>query len=161
MSDMCTHSDSAVRKRLKSSASMVCSFVRFVNKTSYNVDTVWINYEGQRAKYKTLRPNEFVDVNTYVGHPWIFVDSDTGNRMVVQMKEVFESTDGWKPADNVSPQRKVYNITIPMYPLKERCLQYLTKIIKQENIEALDLPRNIQSDLEERFDSIKRRHVTS
>lgn len=100
-------------KCLKSSTSMVCSFVRFVNKTSYNVDTVWINYEGHRARYKTLRPDEFVDVNTYVGHPWIFLDSDTGNRMVVQMKEVFESEEGWKPEDKVQPQRKVYNITIP------------------------------------------------
>ena len=102
-----------VPKKLKSSASMVCSFVRFVNKTTYNVDTIWINYEGQRSRYKTLRPNEFVDVNTYVGHPWIFLDADTGNRMVVQMKEVFESTEGWKAEDNLPPQRKIYNITLP------------------------------------------------
>ncbi|CAC5367333.1 VHL [Mytilus coruscus] len=148
-------------KRLKSKSSMVCSFLRFVNKTSYNVDIVWINYEGHRARYRTLRPNEFVDVNTYVGHPWIFIDSDTGNRMVVQMKEVFEPTEGWKPEDNVQPQRKVYNITIPLYPLKERCLQYLSQIVKQENIEELDLPRNILTDLEDKFETFSRRNRIS
>lgn len=52
--------------------SVISSFVRFVNRTQRHVDIVWLNYEGARVRYKTLQPEQFVDVNTFVGHPWIF-----------------------------------------------------------------------------------------
>ena len=100
-------------KRLKSGPSMVHSFVRFLNCTARRVDVVWLNHEGVGIKYRTLGPNQWVDVNTYVGHPWIFRDSATGDKLVVQLKEVFEPSS-WKNDDeNAVPQRKTFNITIP------------------------------------------------
>ena len=99
-------------KRLKSDRSMVHSFVRFLNCTVRRVDVVWLNYEGIGKKYQTLAPNQWIDVNTYVGHPWIFRDSATGDKLVVQLKEVFEPP-GWSNGGNTVPHRKTFNITIP------------------------------------------------
>ena len=100
-------------KRLKSGPSMVHSFVRFLNCTARRVDVVWLNHGGVGIKYRALGPNQWVDVNTYVGHPWIFRDSATGDKLVVQLKEVFEPSS-WKNDDeNAVPQRKTFNITIP------------------------------------------------
>ncbi len=89
---------------------MVQSFVRFVNRTIRQVDVVWLNYEGIGVHYRSLTPNQWVDVNTYVGHPWIFRDSETGDKLVVQLQEVFEPPH-WN-AQN-PPTRKIFNITIP------------------------------------------------
>ena len=92
---------------------MVHSFVRFLNCTVRRVDVVWLNYEGVGIRYRTLAPNQWVDVNTFVGHPWIFRDSITGDKLVVQLKEIFEPPS-WKDVDeNALPQRKTFNITIP------------------------------------------------
>ena len=57
--------------------------------------------------------------------------------------------------------RTCFFLIFSVYPLKERCLQYLTQIVKQENIVDLDLPRSIQTDLEDKFDSFKRRNTPS
>jgi von Hippel-Lindau disease tumor supressor len=50
------------------------------------VNILWLNYEGERVRYKTLQPNQFVDVNTFVGHPWIFRDADTGMERDIELK---------------------------------------------------------------------------
>jgi von Hippel-Lindau disease tumor supressor len=92
--------------------SLIYSFVRFINKTLRRVDIVWLNYEGARVKYKTIQPEQFVDVNTFVGHPWIFRDADSGDRLVVHLHEIFQPL-GWSSADGWPPQRKVVNISIP------------------------------------------------
>ena len=106
-------SQKSSRKKLKSDPSMVHSFVRFLNCTLRRVDVVWLNYEGIGIRYRTLAPNQWVDVNTFVGHPWIFRDSITGDKLVVQLKEVFEPPS-WRDVDeNTLPQRKTFNITIP------------------------------------------------
>ena len=98
---------------LKSKKSVHYSFLRFLNKTNRNVDVVWVNYEGARVKYKTLTPEQFLDINTFAGHPWIFFDSVTGDKMVVQLKEVFEPVAWNSDGNDWPPQRKVVNITIP------------------------------------------------
>ena len=49
-------------KRLKSGPSMVHSFVRFLNCTARRVDVVWLNHEGVGIKYRSLGPNQWVDV---------------------------------------------------------------------------------------------------
>lgn len=90
----------------------VHSFVRFVNQTLRKVDIVWLNYEGARVRYKTLQPDQFVDVNTFVGHPWIFRDADTGDKLMVQLQEVFEPI-GYNINEGWPPQRRVVRISIP------------------------------------------------
>ncbi|XP_033732285.1 von Hippel-Lindau disease tumor suppressor-like [Pecten maximus] len=146
--------------RLRSGRSNVTSFVRFVNRTHRFVDIVWLNYEGARVKYKTLQPGQFVDVNTFVGHPWIFRDSDTGDHLVVQLREVFEMTTGWTPNDGVPPWRKVINITIPVYTLKDRSLQVIRSFVNRDRIPELDLPLELKEEITVMFEVSRRRRLT-
>ncbi|KAK3103211.1 hypothetical protein FSP39_017458 [Pinctada imbricata] len=95
---------------LKSKKSVHCSLVRFQNRTERAIDIVWLNYEGARVKYKTLQANEFVDVNTFIGHPWIFLDVETGERMVTELRDVYESNTKWSVQNQT---RKIVNITNP------------------------------------------------
>lgn len=150
---------SSTLHRLRSGRSQIHSFVRFVNLTLRKVDIVWLNYEGARVRYKTLHPGQFVDVNTFVGHPWIFRDADTGDRLMVQLKEVYEPI-GYNIAQGWPPQRRIVNITIPVYTLQERCLQVLRDIVPANMINRLDLPSALKQEMME-YSAIKTRHYSS
>ncbi|KAL5011793.1 hypothetical protein ScPMuIL_010344 [Solemya velum] len=134
---------------LRSRSSNIYSFVRFVNRTLRKVDIIWLNYEGSRVKYKTLAQDQFVDVNTFVGHPWIFRDADTGDRLLVKLCEVYQPV-GFASAEGCLPQRKVINITIPVFTLKDRCLQVVKQLVPRDQISQLDLPACLISDIRER-----------
>ncbi|XP_048777014.1 von Hippel-Lindau disease tumor suppressor-like [Ostrea edulis] len=136
----------------KSKKSVICSFVRFMNRTQRGVDIVWLNYEGARVKFKTLSAYEFVDVNTYVGHPWIFLDMETGERLVVNLKSVYEPTTGWVPG-HWPPVRKVVNITIPIYSLKDSCIRFFRRHLPKKNINKLDMPSSLLQEMYERYDT--------
>lgn len=131
---------------LRSSHSQIYSFVRFVNLTRRRVDIVWLNYEGARIRYKTLQPEQFVDVNTFVGHPWIFRDAETGDHLMVQLREVFEPI-GYNINEGWPPQRRIVKITIPVYTLQERCLQVLRECVRPDMIHKLELPVTLQQDM--------------
>ncbi|KAL4219657.1 hypothetical protein ACF0H5_022229 [Mactra antiquata] len=133
--------------KLKSKQSVHYSFVRFCNRTRRRVDVIWVNYEGAGVKYKTLSPSQFLDINTFAGHPWIFFDSDTGERMVVQMKEIFEPVAWSAENNNWPPQRKIINITIPVYSLQECCLFKLRHLVPQNRLNDLDIPQTLKEDL--------------
>lgn len=56
------------------------SFVKFINKTQHSVVLYWIDYQGQAVKYGVLSPEDCLDIDTFVTHPWIFVDGETNDR---------------------------------------------------------------------------------
>ena len=99
----------------KSLPSRVKSYIRFVNKTDRTVDVVWLNYEGLGVRFRTVPPGQFVDVNTFAGHPWIFRDSHSGDKLVVQVqgnRDVY-NPEGWRGEDGWPPHRRVIHITLP------------------------------------------------
>lgn len=65
---------------LRSLNSVHRAFVRFINTTRKNVKIYWIDFQGQNQFYKKLSQGEFVDINTFVTHPWIFVEEETMDR---------------------------------------------------------------------------------
>ena len=103
--------DLLVSRRLRSKGSYLHSYIRFVNRTQRRVDIIWLNHEGVSVHYKTLPSQNWVDVNTYVGHPWIFRDANTGDKLVVHLKEVFEPPAHSYEHDGA--KRRVVMITIP------------------------------------------------
>jgi len=130
------------------------SHVRFVNMTCRRVDVIWINYEGVRVKYRTLEPKDYFDVTSFVTHPWIFLDSETHNKLVVSSKEVFDIPEpvyvrGKEGAPQ--PTRAYVKITLPVYSLKECSLQMIQKCLKNpKDAFELEIPTLLQRDLHQR-----------
>lgn len=48
--------------------------VTFINKTSQSITLFWIDTEGRRQKYETIKPGEQYHRHTYGGHVWLVTD---------------------------------------------------------------------------------------
>ncbi|ELW63489.1 Von Hippel-Lindau disease tumor suppressor [Tupaia chinensis] len=77
------------------------------------------------------------------GHLWLFRDAGTYDGLLVNQTELFV------PSLNVDGQPIFANITLPVYTLKERCLQVVRSLVKPENYRRLDIVRSLYEDLED------------
>ncbi|XP_066583997.1 von Hippel-Lindau disease tumor suppressor [Prorops nasuta] len=122
------------------------SFVRFVNKTNRDVKIYWVDYQGRAVSYGQMAPDYYVDINTFVTHPWIFVDRDTGDRFTVEQRDVFF------PRETITADGRHYRhrafITLPMYTLRELTLRIIRNHLRYSH-EALqlELPQNLEAEL--------------
>lgn len=49
--------------------------ISFSNNTGKTVSVVWLDYDGKRKPYRTLKNGEVYEQETFVGHPWLIVDA--------------------------------------------------------------------------------------
>lgn len=91
-----------VSKTLKSVNATTKSSVTFHNKTCRTVSTVWLNYEGEPVKYTELAPGKSYTQSTYVTHPWVVVELDSGFFNLMQL-------NGWTV---FFPQESATNVDI-------------------------------------------------
>ncbi|XP_069796010.1 von Hippel-Lindau disease tumor suppressor [Narcine bancroftii] len=140
--------------RLRSHDSRQSSFVTFCNCTGRRVRPVWLNYSGQPVSYAELAAKTGRRVNTYMGHPWMFRDAASDDRLLVNGHEVFVSPPG-RVNETGQPQYIMINITIPVYTLKERCLQVVRSLVKQEDYKSLEIAKSLHDDLEDRPQVLK------
>lgn len=137
---------------LRSKQSVNSAFLRFINNSQRKVDIVWIDYKGQHVKYKTLLPGTFVDANTFETHPWLFIDADTRDRLVVKDEEVFLPVPWFKSLVGqhhpTYPERTKVYITIPVFTLRQRALQIIRDLLGHpEDAFKLELPVSLQKQL--------------
>ncbi|CAL7952191.1 unnamed protein product [Xylocopa violacea] len=119
-------------------------FVKFVNRTLHDVVLYWIDYQGRAVNYGTLRYNESLDIDTFVTHPWIFVDRDTHDRYVVDNEDVFFP----KPMSRCARARRYVCITLPMFTLRRLSLRAIRqRLTHKRQALQLDIPRCLQQEL--------------
>ncbi|XP_048212227.1 von Hippel-Lindau disease tumor suppressor isoform X1 [Perognathus longimembris pacificus] len=132
------------RPVLRSVNSREPSQVIFCNRSPRVVLPVWLNFDGEPQLYPTLPPGTGRRIHSYRGHLWLFRDAGTCDGLLVNQTELFE------PSLNVDGQPIFANITLPVYTLKERCLQVVRSLVKPENYRRLDIARSLCEDLEDR-----------
>ncbi|XP_026669360.1 von Hippel-Lindau disease tumor suppressor [Ceratina calcarata] len=121
------------------------SYVKFVNKTLHHVVLYWIDYQGQAVGYGVLRPDDYRNIDTFVTHPWIFVDKDTHDRYTVNQRDVF-FPEPWSPSSR-GLRRYVY-ITLPVCTLRELSLRAIKRCLTHDRQAfQLDIPRSLQLEL--------------
>lgn len=69
------------------------TFINFINRTKGDVEVYWLDSDGRRRRYATIRPEESHEQHTYAGHAWLVTDKE-GGRLAV-----FVATE--EPADAV------------------------------------------------------------
>jgi ATP-dependent Clp protease adapter protein ClpS len=65
----------ACERHLKSEGHAFPTSVMFTNLTPQNISVFWLDYNGERVAYRTLRSGEGYTQQTYISHPWVIVDS--------------------------------------------------------------------------------------
>lgn len=131
------------------------SFVRFFNTTAHNVGIYWIDYQGQAVSYGVLGRHGRIDINTFVTHPWIFVDEETRERYTVNQKDVFFPEPWYVKYIGVRPEdlpprveRTLVLITLPIYTLRELSLMVIKRRLKyDQQAFKLNIPRSLQHEL--------------
>ncbi|EAT47771.1 AAEL001105-PB [Aedes aegypti] len=116
---------------LKSEHAEIRSFVLFKNYTERTVDIYW------------------VPVNTYVTHPWVFIDRLTGERMLVNGKPVYYPEPWYTNIDaNGKLNRIEVRIHYPLRSLKGICTWKVFSLMQQKhNFLELDIPKTLVADL--------------
>lgn len=135
---------------LKALHNRIISPVLFVNHTGRRVNLKWFNYSGEEQLFATVesRTNNRLQINTFVTHPWIAVDEETNERLLLNFREIFfpdEPEIRRVDFDNrrFFAARTEINITTPVYRLEEYCIKFLRKIVLSQNIRKLPLPQPI------------------
>ncbi|XP_017794975.1 PREDICTED: von Hippel-Lindau disease tumor suppressor [Habropoda laboriosa] len=153
------HQEEQQPPELRSINNVERSFVKFINKTLHNVILYWIDYQGQAVSYGVLSPDDSLDINTFVTHPWIFVDQESRDRYTVNQQNVF-FPEPWfakyRRLRNQNPPRElpqrpertnVY-ITLPVYTLRELSLRAIKRRLTHDRQAfQLDIPRSLQYEL--------------
>uniref|UniRef100_A0A1B6F2K0 von Hippel-Lindau disease tumour suppressor beta domain-containing protein n=1 Tax=Cuerna arida TaxID=1464854 RepID=A0A1B6F2K0_9HEMI len=139
--------------------------LRFVNKTGRNVDILWINYEGEPVRYHTILPEDHLDMNTYISHTWTFEDTETRDKRAVNNLPYYpadwekyffydpETIANLNIHEQISLDRIILMIKIPMYSLSDCCLQVFRDSFNwKQNIALLDqlkyeLPKTLYDEL--------------
>ena len=66
----------AEEKGLKSVSGDVETSIKFANKSGKTVKVYWLDYEGDRKLYQTLKDGDSYDQQTYLTHPWVITDEN-------------------------------------------------------------------------------------
>ena len=116
------------------------TYVRFVNKSGKKAELIWLDYEGKKVPYIRLEPEEGVDINTYVTHPWLVEECDTGEALSVLSQPIYYP--------KASPERSVVHISLPLYSLRKAALLKLRDCLSSPDLSFhLQLPQTLQLQL--------------
>jgi von Hippel-Lindau disease tumor supressor len=126
---------------LKSLDSEVRAFVLFENKTTRIICVFWVNHNGRLVLYKSLLPNMTCSINTYISHPWVFKDANTGELMQVDHNEVY-----WPPEPAAGQlERCKAEIKFPLRSLKQAAMWAVAN--GRDDPERLALPLTLQDEM--------------
>lgn len=128
-------------------------FIRFYNKAYRQIDIIWLDYEGKPGRFHSLQPNQFLDVNTYIGHLWMFTDTITGEEMHVLGKPIFPASYKVFGASVQRPEmrqpcRLCIPIFLPMQNLRQIALRAVYILLKDLSVvDKLELPMELRNEL--------------
>ncbi|KYO24900.1 von Hippel-Lindau disease tumor suppressor isoform X1 [Alligator mississippiensis] len=131
------------RGTLRSPNSREPAQVIFRNWSPRLVLPVWLDFEGRPQSYPVLQPGTGRRMHSYVGHLWLFRDAGTDDRLLVNKMELFE------PTRNVDGNYILADITLPVFTLKERCLQVVRSLVNPVDYRRLDIVQSLYEELED------------
>lgn len=126
------------------------SFIRFENKTEKCIEIIWIDYNGVMVKYGTLCPEQYLAIDTFKTHPWMFIDRVTGEKMLVGSKSLFYPPSVREVEKRFGRALRIpVSIHMPLLPLRRISLHVVLNCLNTiGDVKRLGLPFELQRDLE-------------
>ncbi len=66
----------AEEKGIKSVNSDVEAKITFVNRSGNTIKVYWLDFDGNRKLYQTLKDGESYEQKTFLTHPWVITDEN-------------------------------------------------------------------------------------
>ncbi|XP_072529213.1 von Hippel-Lindau-like protein [Salminus brasiliensis] len=130
---------------LRSLHSLHPTFIDFLNKSSGQAEAWWLDFSGAPVSYGDIRPGRALKMNTYQTHPWIFRALD-GSKLLADFREVYFPTEAEYGEDG-DPLYRTVVVTRPVYSLQEYCSKLIRKLVREEDIDKLEIPGFLKKDL--------------
>ncbi|KAL6741060.1 hypothetical protein Aduo_014364 [Ancylostoma duodenale] len=125
-------------QNVRSGVGTVAVYVRFFNLTGTDVDVIWINEEGRGIRYGQLKKSQYLDINTYEGHPWIFRESGVGDLLIGQPGRI---SVYFPKRENINVISRVcVLITFPLMSLRDWAVRAVANLVEIAPDALLTLP---------------------
>uniref|UniRef100_A0A8D8S4D8 von Hippel-Lindau disease tumor suppressor n=1 Tax=Cacopsylla melanoneura TaxID=428564 RepID=A0A8D8S4D8_9HEMI len=134
-------------------------FVKFLNLTRSNIMVFWHSFSGDVKKYSTIPPGHSLDMNTFIGHIWSFVDELTGDHLIDDRNNYYVAverrTSAVARAEESSANAnsaEVIKIRTPLLNLKDLCYKSIrNELVFNNNLSVYEqlnnLPRGVLDEL--------------
>lgn len=125
------------------------SYIRFENKTKKCIEIIWVDYKGVMVKYGTLCPEQYLAIDTFKTHPWMFIDPITGEKMLVGSKTVFYPPSIREVKERFGRDLRIpVLIHLPLFTLRRISLHAVLSCLNNiDDVDRLGLPNELQRDL--------------
>ncbi|KAL1451625.1 hypothetical protein WDU94_005983 [Cyamophila willieti] len=135
-------------------------FVKFLNLTRSNIMVFWHSFSGDVKKYSTIPPGHSLDMNTFIGHIWSFVDELTGDHLMDDRNNYYVAVErrnnaplehSRNSADDAN-NYEVIKIKTPLMNLKDLCYKAIrNELVFNNNLSVYEqlnnLPRGVLDEL--------------
>lgn len=68
------------------------------NRSPRVAQPLWLDFQGEPQPFQMLLPGASLRINSYRGHPWLFRDARTNDRLLVNQTELFVPSLCWRAA---------------------------------------------------------------
>ena len=126
---------------MKSQSSTHVSYIIVINMTGFQVDVVWIDYEGRYVKYDSILHRGRWRAKTYVTHPWVFFKAGTRDRVNISSRSRISSVlfpEGYREGEEES--YRIFILIRPVHSLKQLCFRTFYYALKLNKKDAQELP---------------------
>eukprot|EP00775_Hariotina_reticulata_P013210 gene13210-13341_t len=95
---------------LKSIHSKQNAMIIFRNSTPYTVRALWLNFSGNEVAYSVLEPNSTKRYHTYITHPWIVREVNSGTRMLLSGRPAVVGMSGEQAVEVQAPPQLSWSL---------------------------------------------------
>ncbi len=136
--------------------------VRFINYNERAAQVIWVSCQGQYTIYRVLEPKQFVDVNTFSQHIWIFKEEGTGNRLMANNKPHFCGIDNSYCKAKVDSARYLVYVSKPFVPnLRAVCITQVCRFLSRcTDVKFLEIPVTLKQDIIRKMHFLNPAHLT-
>jgi len=131
--------------------------VRFINYCDKSVQILWVTFGGEYQLYGTVRTGQFLDVDTYLRHAWVFKEIGTGKSVRANNKPYFYGEDDFAHMRLEFRVRRRFGVVLSkarVDKLEKICINIISRYMsKCTDVKYLEVPITLKRRL------IKKMHM--
>lgn len=126
--------------------------VRFLNASGLTAEILWVTTDGNYMLYGTLKPKEYIDVNTFSQHYWVFRDKATGRTLIANNHQYFVGVKNNYYYKDLRSSHNRFIVMITRYcmvpSLRLQSIDFLCRNLGScTNVKYLEIPKTLKQEI--------------